>query len=358
MWSLACLEKRTGLSFFKPASLMDRMKYRYDREEAAGRSVLRRLVEKDVGAGVPMVLVVAEVAATSLLLTDGWYSLPCNIEPGSPLQQLVQKKMIVEGTKVVTQGAELLGGEEGCHPLQAEDRSLKLHVNSTRRVRCNARLGQCPPIAVGLRGLLEGGGATAMMRLKVVRTYPVMYSVKEAGKSKFLTEKEWEKMRSKSGGAGVQKIYSEVEERVKKEEGIVGERQKVREKDLAGLECGEELLRLITAAGDPGLVACLNQEQREAMEQAGRRRSDRVRQRVEEEVQGRLREERKATEAVPMLKVRVVDVRPEEGSPPICSAILTVWRPTGDADMLREGRLVDKIKKIHLYSTSHSGISE
>ena len=152
VWSLACLEKRTGLSFFKPASLMDRMKYRYDREEAAGRSVLRRLVEKDVGAGVPMVLVVAEVAATSLLLTDGWYSLPCNIEPGSPLQQLVQKKMIVEGTKLVTQGAELLGGEEGCHPLQAEDRSLKLHVNSTRRVRCNARLGQCPPIAVGLRG--------------------------------------------------------------------------------------------------------------------------------------------------------------------------------------------------------------
>ena len=346
MWSLACLEKRTGLSFFKPASLMDRMKYRYDREEAAGRSVLRRLVEKDVGAGVPMVLVVAEVAvaATSLLFTDGWYSLPCNIEPGSPLQQLVQKKMIVEGTKVVTQGAELLGGEEGCHPLQAEDRSLKLHVNSTRRVRCNARLGQCPPIAVGLRGLLEGGGATALMRLKVVRTYPVMYSVKEAGKSKFLTEKEWEKMRSKSGGAGVQKIYSEVEERVQKEEGIVGERQKVRERDLAGLECGEELLRLITAAGDPGLVACLNQEQREAMEQAGRRRSDRVRQRVEEEVQGRLREERKATEAVPMLKVRVVDARPEEeGSPPICSAILTVWRPTGDADMLREGRLVDKI---------------
>ena len=343
VWSLASLERRTGLAYFNPASLMDRLKLRYDREEAAGRSILRRVLEKDVGAGVPMVLVVAEVSSTNFLLSDGWYSLPCSIDAGTPLQHLFQKGNLAEGTKVVTQGAELLGGEDGAHPLQAEGRSLKLHVNSTRRVRWNTRLGQCAPIAVGLSSLIEGGGATAMLRLRVVRSYPMMYCVKEGGKSRFLTEKEWEALRSRAGGGeGVQKIYREVEEMVKKEEGIVGQKLKVKEKDLVGVDCGEELLRLVTASGDPGLVVCLSQEQRDAMEEAGRRQSERVRSKVEEVVQERLREERRGTEASPMLKVRIVDARQEEATNGRCSSgLLTVWRPTGEADVLKEGRSVD-----------------
>ena len=319
---------------------MDRLKLRYDREEASERSVLRRVLEKDVGAGVPMVLVVAEVSSSNFLLTDGWYSLPCSIEPGSPFQHFFQRGILVEGTKVVTQGAELLGGEDGAHPLQAEGRSLKLHSNSTRRVRWDIRLGQCAPISVGLGSLLEGGGTTAMLRLRVVRSYPMMYCVKEGGKSRFLTEKEWEALRSRTGGReGVQKIYSEVEEMVKKEEGLVGQKLKVKEKDLVGVECGEELLRLVNASGDPGLVVCLSHEQREAMEEAGRRQSERVRSKVEEVVQERLREERRGSEASPMLRVRIVDANQDIGTNIArCSGLLTVWRPSGEADMLKEGR--------------------
>ena len=138
----------------------------------------------------------------------------------------------------------------------------------------------------------------------------------------------------------MEKIYSEVEEKIKKEEGMVGHKLKVRERDLVGVECGEELLRLVTASGDPGLVACLSQEQREVMEEASVRQNERVRSRVEEEVQERLREERRGTEASPVLKVRVVDARQEEENSR-CSGILTVWRPTGEADVLKEGRSVD-----------------
>ena len=341
VWSLASLERRTGLEFLNPTSLMERLKLRYDKEEASGRSILRRVLEKDVGAGVPMVLVVAEVSPTNFLLTDGWYFISCSIDPGTRIQQLFQSGKLKEGTKIVTQGAELLGGEEGAHPLQAEGRSLKLHVNSTRRVRWDTRLGQCAPIAVGLSSLLEGGGSTAMLRLRVVRSYPIMFCVKDGGRSKFLTEKEWEARRSRGvGDEGVQKIYREVEEKIKKEEGIVGQKLKVRERDLAGVECGEELLRLVTASGDPGIVACLNLEQREMMEQAGRRQNERVRSKVEEEVQERLREERRGAEASPMLRVRVVDAQQEEGSNVICSGLLTIWRPTGESDMLKEGRSV------------------
>merc|ERR1719430_2768169 len=58
-------------------------------------------------------------------------------------------------------------------------------------------------------------------------------------------------------------------------------------------------------------------------------------------VQERLKEERRGTEASPMLKVRIVDARQEETTNARCtSGFLTVWRPTGEADVLKERRFV------------------
>jgi hypothetical protein len=131
------------------------LKLRYDREVDRGEhSVLRRVLERDENAAVPMVLCVAEVRAAGLLLTDGWYSLPCLLERGSPLLRLVQRDLLPESAKLMTQGAQLLGGEAGCNPLEAEGRSLRLQANSSRRVRWGARLGQAAPITVPLGGLL------------------------------------------------------------------------------------------------------------------------------------------------------------------------------------------------------------
>ena len=131
------------------------LKLRYDREVDRGEhSVLRRVLERDESAAVPMVLCVAEVRAAGLLLTDGWYSLPCLLERGSPLLRLVQRDLLPESAKLVTQGAQLLGGEAGCNPLEAEGQSLRLQANSSRRVRWGARLGQAAPITVPLGGLL------------------------------------------------------------------------------------------------------------------------------------------------------------------------------------------------------------
>ena len=48
------------------------------------------------------------------------YFLPCPLEPVYHLQPLVQRVLVREGIKVLTQGAELEGGEEGCHPLHQE----------------------------------------------------------------------------------------------------------------------------------------------------------------------------------------------------------------------------------------------
>ena len=167
VWSLACLERRTGLRTLSPAAVLDQLRLRYHREVVGGeRSVLRRLLEREEGPGVPMVLCVAEVRPDSLLLTNGWYSLPCPLPPGSPLLRLVQQNKVQEGIKLLTQGAELQGPEQqGCHPLQAEGKySLRLQVNSTRRVRWRQRLGRSAPLTVGLGGLLEGGGGAPLLR--------------------------------------------------------------------------------------------------------------------------------------------------------------------------------------------------
>ena len=127
-----------------------------------------------------MVLCVASVGTDEIEVTDGWYSLPCRVEEGGQLQRLVQAGKIVEGTKIVTSGAELEGGEQGCHPLEAGGKvKMVLHVNSTRRVKWWARLGPAPPFSVRLESLLAGGGAAARMEVVVAKTYPTLYYVKK-----------------------------------------------------------------------------------------------------------------------------------------------------------------------------------
>ena len=122
----------------------------------------------------------ASVGANEMEVTDGWYSLPCRVEEGSQLQRLLQAGKILQGTKIVTSGADLEGGEQGCHPLEAGGRmKLVLHVNSTRRVRWWTRLGAAPPFCVRLESLLAGGGTAAMIEVVVARTYPTLFYVKK-----------------------------------------------------------------------------------------------------------------------------------------------------------------------------------
>ena len=129
-----------------------------------------------------MVLCVASIGEDCMEVTDGWYSLPCKVEPGSELHKLIQARKMVVGTKVVTAGAEMEGGDQGCHPLEAEGKlQLVLHVNSTRRMKWWAKLGPAPPFTVRMDSLVAGGGPTPFLKLTVARTYPRMYYVKDQG---------------------------------------------------------------------------------------------------------------------------------------------------------------------------------
>ena len=49
------------------------------------RSILRKVVEKEESAAVPMVLCVSEVSSLQMGLTDGWYNLRSTILLGTSL---------------------------------------------------------------------------------------------------------------------------------------------------------------------------------------------------------------------------------------------------------------------------------
>lgn len=58
----------------------------------------------------------------SLELCDGWYSIRTD-KLDSILSNAVSSRKIAIGTKLVIQGAELIGAEEACSPLEVYKRS-------------------------------------------------------------------------------------------------------------------------------------------------------------------------------------------------------------------------------------------
>lgn len=105
-----------------PENVLLQLKYRYDREiDRVERPAIRKIVEQDDTAMKRMVLFVNRVIQKNLEytleLSDGWYSIgttPLDVM----LTKAVQSGKITVGTKLVVQGAELVGCEEPCHPLE------------------------------------------------------------------------------------------------------------------------------------------------------------------------------------------------------------------------------------------------
>ena len=102
--------------------VLAQLKYRYDREiDKVQRSAIRRIVERDDTPAKRMIMFVSRIFEQDLTysveLSDGWYSIRTH-SLDSILSNAIIKRKIVVGTKLVIQGAELIGIEEGCSPLE------------------------------------------------------------------------------------------------------------------------------------------------------------------------------------------------------------------------------------------------
>uniref|UniRef100_A0A0C9QNW4 Brca2 protein n=1 Tax=Fopius arisanus TaxID=64838 RepID=A0A0C9QNW4_9HYME len=191
VWKLASLDRLKFTSknppkCLTPDTILKQLKYRYDREiDHAERPVIRRILEKDDAPSRRMVLCVSKIKKTTINnetaitmeLTDGWYSVTVALDPA--MMNYVLQGKIKEGVKLMTYGSQLMGVDEGCHPLEAPGHiRLKIHTNSTRRVKWYTKLGlqkYSGPMEISLRHIHPNGGLIGKVSGVVSRLYPIVY---------------------------------------------------------------------------------------------------------------------------------------------------------------------------------------
>lgn len=126
---------------------------RYDVEvDHSCRPALRKIMEKDDTAAKTLVLCVCEIisrghspktqshndtktphsadakvetSAALIWLTDGWYAIKAQLD--EPLTAMVHKGRLAVGGKLIIHGAQLVGSQDACSPLEAPE-SLMLKV--------------------------------------------------------------------------------------------------------------------------------------------------------------------------------------------------------------------------------------
>ncbi|XP_052277291.1 uncharacterized protein LOC127876253 isoform X3 [Dreissena polymorpha] len=366
VWKLAAYKQASSLlraRCFNPEVVMLQLKYRYDREiDRAERSCLKKIFERDDTPGKRMVLLVAEInqdkgvnssaektaRKVSLRLSDGWYGIPAMID--EPMLRLVQAGKIFVGLKLIVSGAELVGGEEACTPLEAPASvMLKLNCNSTRPAPWHYRFGyhiDPRPLCVPLAGLYAEGGAVGVLDVVIVRKYPTMYMEKcVGGEFIFRSSQAEERVRQEyetRKQAEMEKIYASVEKQCEEEhrqEKRLGRRQYSRSA-IEELNSGQEIHEAMESAAQPDNVqSCLSERQlalwyEYRLEVEGRRRAE-----VHAHFQAAW-EEHKETfperQVTPVIKFRVAGCARRDLDSHT-NTLLTVWRPSPEVSDLEEG---------------------
>lgn len=119
------------------------------------RPALRKIMEKDDAAAKTLVLCVCEIISRGhapnrpshndkkppqsadakmetscavVRLTDGWYAVRAQLD--EPLTAMLHRGLLTVGVKLVIHGAQLIGSQDACSPLEAPD-SLVLKVLPT-----------------------------------------------------------------------------------------------------------------------------------------------------------------------------------------------------------------------------------
>ncbi|XP_078684329.1 uncharacterized protein LOC144917871 [Branchiostoma floridae x Branchiostoma belcheri] len=394
LWKLAAMEAAFPVQFggrcLTPDQVLMQLKYRYDREvDLSQRSALKKILERDDTTSKTLVLCVARITCTPhtisqdcateqdskkvantkqetiIELTDGWYGVRAALDP--PLARLVESKRISVGQKLCVSGAELVGSQDACSPLEAPaNLLLKLSANATRRARWEAKLGfhsNPQPFPVSLGSLCADGGMVGCVDIMVLRSYPMQYMEKyPSGSSVVRSRRAEEKAARKHEGdrnRRMEKLYSQIQDKFERRTAgkgsSVGRRRKslqLKTEDIENLHTGQEIYEALQGAMDPTEIEqCLSPAQRSRLYDHQRS--------LQAEQQGELQAEfRRALQqlddeipvqrnVVAMYRVRLADYQNKGARN--TELTLTVWRPTDHVmDILKEGR---RLKIFHL-STS------
>ncbi|XP_064101835.1 breast cancer type 2 susceptibility protein homolog [Macrobrachium nipponense] len=259
--------------------------------------------------------------------------------------QVHNRGKISVGTKLLIHGAELAGHFSPCHPLEAPPGlGLRLHTNMVRRARWWSRLGLisqplCLPVQLG--SILSDGGVVGCITVVLSRVYPLIYFERSNKNSCFRGEKahlRLVKENQQLKEITLHQIVTEVEKEFSKEEGSLNQKNRNRVsitgKEVSDLRRGKEIAQFLeNTMDDSSAEGMLTASQIELARSWHQEQAEMKRNKINAEVHRRLNTKEKLYEAVPVLKIRVMDTN---GS----CAILSVWRPSEDLQQsLLEGKI-------------------
>uniref|UniRef100_A0A8C5R1C1 Tower domain-containing protein n=1 Tax=Leptobrachium leishanense TaxID=445787 RepID=A0A8C5R1C1_9ANUR len=397
IWKLAALEVRFPEFFackcLTPESVLLQLKYRYDVEiDKAQRPAIRKFMERDDSPSKTLVLCIARVLSQDTNLsnscsnknepgeskqrsaiievTDGWYGIKAFLDPA--LTTLLRQGKLFTGQKIITHGAELVGSDDACAPLEApESLMLKLSANSTRPAAWFAKLGyfQDPrPFCLPLSSLYSEGGVVGCVDVLIQRIYPIQYMEKMVSglyvfRNERAEEKEAEKHSAKQQKS-LEILFAKIQAEFEQQEAYSTRRRGVRHslnrKQICTLQDGAEIYDAIQAESDPGyLESCLSNEQLRALNQYRQTQNDKKQAQIQTEFRKAIESSEQAAtgcakrEVTPVWKICIVDYKDQESEK---AYTLNIWRPLPDVlSLLKEG---NRFKIYNLAASQSKGKSD
>ncbi|NWW22808.1 BRCA2 protein, partial [Falcunculus frontatus] len=377
IWKLAAMEVSFPHEFanrcLTPEMVLLQLKYRYDLEvNKSKRSAIKKITERDDAAGKTLVLCISKIislntvvspsssnknmeskkAAAIIEVTDGWYGIRALLDP--PLKAFLDRRKLTVGQKIIVHGAELVGPQNGCTPLEAPDSlMLKLSANSTRRARWHAKLGfhrDPRPFPLPLSSLYSEGGAVGCIDVVIQRTYPIQWMEKmSAGSYVFRNSRAEEREAAKHAEDQQKKLealFAKIEAEYEKHEERTSRRtprsRTVTRQQIHNLQDGAELYEAIQNASDPGYMeGYLSDDQLKALKAYRQLMNDKKQTQIQEQFKKALESAEQEEngcykrDVSAVWKLYVVDYRKQEKHK---GAVLSIWRPLPDVcSLLKEG---------------------
>uniref|UniRef100_A0A8C9N2B1 BRCA2 DNA repair associated n=1 Tax=Serinus canaria TaxID=9135 RepID=A0A8C9N2B1_SERCA len=377
VWKLAAMEVSFPHEFanrcLTPEMVLLQLKYRYDLEvDKSKRSAIKKIMERDDAAGKTLVLCISKIislntvvspsssnknmenkkAAALIEVTDGWYGIRALLDP--PLKAFLDRRRLTVGQKIIVHGAELVGPQNGCTPLEAPDSlMLKISANSTRRVRWHTRLGfhrDPRPFPVPLSSLYSEGGAVGCIDVVIQRTYPIQWMEKtSAGSYVFRNSRAEEREAAKHAEDQQKKLealFAKIQAEYEKHEERTSRRtlrsRIITRQQIHNLQDGAELYEAIQNASDPGYMeGYLSDDQLKALKAYRQLMNDKKQTQMQEQFKKALESAEQEEngcykrDVSAVWRLYVVDYRKQEKHK---GAVLSIWRPLPDVcSLLKEG---------------------
>ncbi|XP_033486911.2 breast cancer type 2 susceptibility protein [Epinephelus lanceolatus] len=383
VWKQASMErsfpKTMGSLCLTPEQVLLQLKYRYDVEvDHSCRPALRKIMEKDDTSAKTLVLCVCGVVSRGhspnsfgdtktpqgadakaenpfavVWLTDGWYAIKAQLD--EPLTAMLHKGRVCVGGKLIIHGAQLVGSQDACSPLEApESLMLKICANSSRPARWDAKLGfhrDPRPFLLPISCLYSGGGPVGCVDIIILRSYPIQWMERKPdGGTVFRSiraeEKEarrYDSHKQKAMEILFAKIQAEFEKEDKGCNKTQRRRRTISRQDIKSLQDGEELYEAV--GDDPAyLEAHLSEQQLETlrtyrrtqMEKKQAELQDRYRQALEnaENSEGSCPKR----DVTPVWRLCIADSMEQPGNGVSLVYQLNLWRPSSDLQsLLKEG---------------------